>query len=390
MTNEKSKMKSVVLLLIKICLLVVAFFFVSKQVTWQDTIIEKSGKVHTGKIISGFDSKDAKTLMIEREDGRKRTISTSEVAKRSFGIKTTFAKLSPMNYAFGMLLIFCMYCFGIARWRALLAVQGINASYGRAFRLTFVGFFWNNLMPGMTGGDVPKAVLIAKDSPGRRSEAVSTVIIDRVIGLAALAMLSAVAILSNFSKFREQGYVVFGVLGICLIVFVCFFSRRVRRRLRISDILNKLPLSGILKKLDAAFHGYRSSPKTLVFAIVVSGLAHICNICAVFVFGSDLGMNIPLVTYFAAVPIIFIASSIPLFPGGWGVREYAFITVFMMVGVDPAYKSNLVILSVILGLSMMAWSLLGGIFLFIGRKDGEIPVEMKEDDWNEDPVNEKA
>ncbi len=366
------------LLVFKLALLAAAFYFVSQQVTWLDRVIMKDGSIHEGRITSGFDI-DAKEVAIRISDSITMSLNRDLVDRRSFGLKSTFANMSPGHFALGMMLIFVMYCLGIARWRALLAAQGISASYGRAFRLTFVGFFWNNLMPGMTGGDVPKAVLIARDSPGRRSEAVSTVIVDRVIGLAALAALSAVAILSNFETFKEQGYYVFAVLGLCMAVFVCFFSRRIRRRLRISDLLNLLPMSELLKKLDAAFHGYRNSPRTLVFAVFVSALAHVCNIGAVYVFGQDLGIDVSLTTYFATVPIIFIASSIPLFPGGWGVRESAFLYVFMAVGCDPAYKSNLVILSVIVGLSMMFWSLLGGVFLFMGRKDGEIPLDLEED-----------
>lgn len=382
MTKGNSKIKPIALFALKIGLLAAAFLLVSKQVTWHDRVTLNDGTILEGLITSGFDSPDA-TLKIKPEGEDEVAILTTAIESRSFGIKTTFTKLSPANYALGMILIFCMYCLGIARWRALLAAQGIKATYGRAFRLTFVGFFWNNLMPGMTGGDVPKAVLIAKDSPGRRSEAVSTVIVDRVIGLAALAGLSAIAIMSNFSTFKEQGYVVFGVLGMGGLLFVCFFSKRVRRRLHISDILNRLPLNGILKKLDAAFQGYRNSPKTLLFAAGVSVIAHICNITSVFVFGRDLGIDVPLMTYFAAVPIILIASAIPLFPGGWGMREYAFIAVFTALGVDEAYRSNLVILSVIIGLSMMAWSLLGGVFILMGRKDGETPTDRTEETWSE-------
>ncbi len=380
MSQDASQLKSILLFLVKIGLLAAAAFLVSRQVTWRDTITEKDGTVHEGVITSGFDAKVGEMKMADT-DGKQWSIPAAEIKSRSFGIKTTFAKISPGNYALGMALIFCMYCLGVARWRALLQAQDIPATYGRAFRLTFVGFFWNNLMPGMTGGDVPKAIIIAKNSPGKRSEAVSTVIVDRVIGLAVLAALSAIAILTNFSTFKEQGYVVFSVLGMCLLLFVCFFSRRIRRRLRISDLLNKLPMSGILKKLDAAFHGYRNNPKTIALAVGLSTISHICNIGSVCVFGVDLGLNVSITTYFATVPIIFIASSIPLFPGGWGVREYVFISVFMAVGTDPVYKSNLVLLSVIIGLSTMAWSLLGGIFLFMGRKDGEIPIDLDDDAW---------
>ena len=63
---------------------------------------------------------------------------------------------------------------------------------------------------------------------------------------------------------------------------------------------------------------------------------------------------------------------VPLFPGGWGVRETAFLVGFQAVGVPDEDRGKIVILSVLLGLSLMAWSLIGGFFLFGGRRGGEV------------------
>src|SRR5439155_7274092 len=59
-----------------------------------------------------------------------------------------------------------------------------------SIRLGLVGFFFNTFLPGSVGGDLIKAWYIAGEQ-SRRTVAVSTVLIDRVLGLWALAALVA-------------------------------------------------------------------------------------------------------------------------------------------------------------------------------------------------------
>ena len=44
------------------------------------------------------------------------------------------------------------------------------------------------------GGDLFKAIFIAREQPGRRTEAVATVLVDRVIGMYALVLLTSAVI----------------------------------------------------------------------------------------------------------------------------------------------------------------------------------------------------
>ena len=47
-----------------------------------------------------------------------------------------------------------------------LRAIGVRLSFWNAHRLTFIGFFFNNVVPGATGGDVVKAVYVARTARG--------------------------------------------------------------------------------------------------------------------------------------------------------------------------------------------------------------------------------
>jgi len=59
-----------------------------------------------------------------------------------------------------------------------------------------------------------------------------------------------------------------------------------------------------------------------------------------------------------------MVSAVPLFPGGWGTRELAFIVGFHMVGIG---RNPAVALSVMGGMNTMIWSLLGGLYVILDR-----------------------
>src|SRR4029077_20694250 len=74
------------------------------------------------------------------------------------------------------------------RWYFLVRAQGLPFSLTSALRLGMIGFYLNTFLPGAVGGDLIKAAFIAREQ-SRRTVAVATVIIDRVIGLCGLFWL---------------------------------------------------------------------------------------------------------------------------------------------------------------------------------------------------------
>ncbi len=62
---------------------------------------------------------------------------------------------------------------GIVRWWGLVRAFGIPFHITEALRLGFLGYLLNFVSLGSVGGDLFKAILVAKDKPQARPEAVA-------------------------------------------------------------------------------------------------------------------------------------------------------------------------------------------------------------------------
>lgn len=82
----------------------------------------------------------------------------------------------------------------LVRWYYLVRALGLDFSLREALRLGFLGFLFNLAPMGIVGGDLLKAVMLARQQPGHRAEALVTVFVDRVIGLYVLFLVALAAI----------------------------------------------------------------------------------------------------------------------------------------------------------------------------------------------------
>ena len=102
-------------------------------------------------------------------------------------IRWDWALLAVLLYFIAQTLLAC-------RWVLLLRVQGVFISQFQAIRLTYMGLFYNNFMPGAVGGDLLKGWYITHHSEKhRRVEAAVTVFVDRIVGLIGMILVASVA-----------------------------------------------------------------------------------------------------------------------------------------------------------------------------------------------------
>jgi uncharacterized membrane protein YbhN (UPF0104 family) len=93
------------------------------------------------------------------------------------------------------------------RLRLLLAAQNIRISYRNMLRLTYLGAFFDAFLVTSVGGDAVKAVYLARETQhGHRTMTVSTLLLDRLMGLLGLLSLTVFAALWNFRVMWEQSY----------------------------------------------------------------------------------------------------------------------------------------------------------------------------------------
>jgi len=134
------------------------------------------------------------------------------------------------------------------RWKLLLKGQNIMLSNKEIISLGFIGIFFTSVMPGAVGGDIIKSVYIAKKVKGRTVSSVLTVLLDRIIGLAALIMICSVGLLINLktvlhnTELTSLGTIIF--ISMLATIIMTFFglSRRVRSNV-FFNIKRQLPQS---------------------------------------------------------------------------------------------------------------------------------------------------
>src|SRR5262245_50065311 len=99
--------------------------------------------------------------------------------------------------AIGLVFSLGMATFSFVRWHLLIRALDINMRLVDTLRLGALGFALNFVSPGAIGGDFFKAMFLAHGQPGRRTEAVATVIADRAIGLLTMTLLASIGILAT-------------------------------------------------------------------------------------------------------------------------------------------------------------------------------------------------
>src|SRR5213076_442328 len=90
---------------------------------------------------------------------------------------------------------FTLFCLAagltMVRWYLLVRALELKLTLRDAFRFGLIGIFFNTFLPGAGGGDIIKAAVLARGQT-RRTAAVATVIMDRLLALWGLVWFVAI------------------------------------------------------------------------------------------------------------------------------------------------------------------------------------------------------
>lgn len=211
----------------------------------------------------------------------------------------------------------------------------------KLFSLYLIGSFFNNLMPGIIGGDAVKAYYLNRALKerykGREREdsslvthnpslSIASVFMDRYIGFVSLLIIAIIAYPFGFGIFR--GSYIEWVLPIIIAAFVLgssiLFSFRIGNRIRF--------MTGFYEYLKS----YREEKGMLIKCLFLSLILQLVIICSAYVISRGVGIDVPFYFLSIIIPIISVISSIPISISGLGVREASFVLLLAPLGVNHA------------------------------------------------------
>jgi len=250
------------------------------------------------------------------------------------------------------------------RWAALARPLGFDFSRGTFVWRFFEGAFFSLCLPSSIGGDVIKAYRLG-DGTQRRLLAGCSILADRLTGLAALGVLAGTALVAMNWRLGLGASltVAAGLLAVAIAAFRLGVGS-------IDRILEAIPAPHPAREFIARLLPYQQRPGLMSQALGWSFVVQIGGALAVGLIARSLGVVQPASVWFAVVPLVALATVLPISINGVGVRENSLALLLAPHGVSaaPAVAVGLLWL-----FTSIVTGLVGGALFLLDRRAAARP-----------------
>lgn len=279
------------------------------------------------------------------------------VALRTVDIGTLKARLSQVDLRWiGLgLLLLQVQIFALAlRWQKLVIRCGAGLPLAQAFRFSMIAAFFNQTLPSSVGGDAIRIWLVGKRANWRI--ATYSVLLDRVVGVVALAAIVIICLPWTFTLIRNPvGRTALLIIGLGCIGAGLVFVGLAWERLQ---VLQRWSLTRHLTAAATIALAVLRSPRALIPVFSLSFGIHLLTALAAWCAARAINADLPLLySVFLVLPVVLI-TVIPISIAGWGVRESAMVAAFGYAGLSP---SDGLLVSLLFGAGYLVVGALGGL-----------------------------
>jgi uncharacterized protein (TIRG00374 family) len=258
------------------------------------------------------------------------------------------------------------------RWQVLLRVQNIRLSPARLSGLFLIGIFYNQFLPGGTGGDIIKSYLLLKETPEHKAGALLAVVFDRLIGLVALVTITATLVgfryrwITQTPETRHLVWLLMLLLGVSL---ASLFASFIISGFNLFHLLpHKFPGREKLIEVAAAYHLYARHWFATFLAFIASMVAHLATfttfLCVAYAFHA----GVKLLDLFTVLPVERTITAVPISFAGIGLREQILqVMLHNLCGVPVAVAKLIGTMSFLV---MLFSSTPGGLVYFFYKPSG--------------------
>ena len=255
------------------------------------------------------------------------------------------------------------------RFHVLMRAADVPSSVGSAQRHLFIATFFNTVLPGGFMGDAWR-IWEGHDQLRRGPAVLGVVALERLLGLQALGLVALIG--APWTSADALPNHVFETL--VLVAITCAFGPFVlllpAATGTVARLLDALPehfsrVQRLAREVGDGVLAIRRHPTRAGMAIGLSLACQALPVVAVAALAVPLEGAIGLPWFAVIVPLVTLASMLPISVGGAGIRELLFVALLGGLGMPPEAALWLGLLT---GLVNLAWAGFGGLLFTIGRR----------------------
>jgi uncharacterized membrane protein YbhN (UPF0104 family) len=240
------------------------------------------------------------------------------------------------------------------RWREIVVICDAKLSLVTALRFTFIGQFFSQVSPSTVGGDAVRIWLLARGGAGW-SVAIYSVLIDRVVGVSALAVMVVACLPWTLNLIHDpMARAALALIGFGTLAAALVFLGLGVQHLRVLDRWWLTRHLAVASRM--AWRLCRSAVGTRVAAL--SFAIQLVGVMVAWGGAMAAHASVDFVQVLFLVLPVFLIATIPVSIAGWGVRESAMVLAFSYAGLA---ESDGLIVSILFGAATLAVGAIGGI-----------------------------
>jgi len=292
-----------------------------------------------------------------------------EIFRRITTLRGMFLLVSAFLLTFAAIYLMSL------RWKILLKGYGLRLSLSRLYGFYLVGLFFNNFLPTSIGGDVVRIYKVVNEIEDR-SVGFASVIIERIMGIAATLFMAIIALFLISQEFKSPRLL---YTSISLFVLISlFFLVIIRNRpfmllLRFFDKFTIFKIGEKLNKLLEAIHYFKDRRRILAYVFIFSLMSQSAIVFMNYMLARAFDVDVSLSMLFMVIPVSFVLTMLPSI-NGLGVRDLGFVSLLGRVGISKAGALSLSFMNLLIPMTISIW---GAVLFVIQKKktrEGEIDV----------------
>lgn len=295
------------------------------------------------------------------------------------------ASFSGLALAFGVFTLATVPAAVV--WKIYLNHLAISLSFWHSQRLSVIGFFWNNVIPSGTCGDLYR-ILALLSRGNDTAKAAASVFLERwsaflaliTAGLLAYWQAGSIFAKISVSRWLEGSWpwlsclrfdiIMIGVLSLMAVAFlvisvVMIMAGRGQGRY---TWLNRLAFGLPVQEFAVYAASFWHNGRLFLMTSFINLLAPSIEVVAIWLLFTDvLGTSLPLLQFFVFIPVFRVILHLPISVNGIGTQEAAFLVYWVPLGVSPDQALACSILTHAVKLALAA---LGGVLCLTSGNDG--------------------